>query len=124
MRSAGCGTVSTCLRGRWRARRSGWADASVSAPIWSGRVINMSAGGVYVRADLEAARYIEVGDLIGIRVSFGGEMSESIVMDATFRHAERDGDMVLLGFQFVEGDFSPETVHAIAEIRKTLAPFQ
>lgn len=109
----------------WLGGRVGQpAAASVSAPIWSGRVMNMSLGGIYIRADLEAARYIEVGDLAGVRVTFGGQTGEGVVVDATFRHAERDGDMVLMGFQFAERDSPEETVDTSAEMRKILDPFR
>ena len=118
--------ASAAARARfWLGGRVGEpAEATVSAPVWFGRVMDMSTGGVCIRADVEAARYIDVGDLIGVRVTFGGDLSDGILMDATLRHAEKDGQMVLMGFQFVEGDFSPEIVKAFEAVGRKLDSFR
>ena len=40
------------------------------------------------------------GDLVGVRLSFG-VADESCFADAQFRHAQVDGEALMLGFQFV-----------------------
>ena len=76
---------------------------SLERPVWSGKVVNLSKGGAYVRASLEAAKYLEVGDLMGFCFSVGeGEDREEIVVDAQFRHSQPDSEMALLGFEFID----------------------
>ncbi|MCK4600901.1 MAG: PilZ domain-containing protein [Phycisphaerae bacterium] len=76
------------------------AGTSAESPVWSGRTMNISAGGFQVRTDRDAAKSLEPGDIVGVRLGFGAEM-ETVYADAQFRHTEPAGESVLLGFQFL-----------------------
>ena len=111
-------------RADWQARASFWlggreaqpAEARVDAPIWSGRLADLSAGGLLVRVSGEAARYMDSGDIVGICLTFGAE-ERSIYLDAQLRHSDPDGEMALMGFQFVdlETDYAREALGVIAD---------
>jgi len=79
------------------------SEVNVEAPVWSGRVMNLSGGGLHVRASFEAAKYLEVGDIVGIHLMFGSE-DQAAFLDAQLRHCQRDNEMALMGFQFLEPD--------------------
>lgn len=73
---------------------------SPDRPLWSGRVINLSAGGFQLRMPHDAADQLQPGQIVGVRIWLGaGE--EPVYADAQFRHRQAaDGD-VRLGFQFI-----------------------
>jgi hypothetical protein len=87
-------------------------------------VIHLSRGGASVRADLEATEYVQIDDLVGIRFRFGqGPSPREIVVDARFRHAEPDGQMAILGFEFVDLEESQQAradLEALREIAEEL----
>jgi hypothetical protein len=103
--------------GGWEARPE---EASVEAPVWSGRILNVSSGGLLVRTSYEAAKYVEVGDILGLHIKFG-ENGRSVLVDAQLRHCARDGEMALLGLQFVEDPVRPENNAGVDTIRKMIA---
>jgi hypothetical protein len=76
------------------------AGGDLDNPVWAGQVRNISAGGVQVEADPEAVRMIEIGEMVGMHISFGPGQ-ESVRVDAQFRHLEKVGQDFLLGFQFL-----------------------
>ena len=102
----------------------GWevqpAENDPEAPVWSGRILNISGGGLLVRTSYEAAKYVEVGDVVGVQVSLGGTEQPALV-DAQVRHCERDGEMALIGMQFVETVGGPEANAGIEAIRLRIA---
>lgn len=74
------------------------ASPNISAPVWSGRVADLSAGGF--QAILSENANLEEGQTIGVRLAFGpGETS--VYCDAQFRHSCQQGDSWSLGFQFI-----------------------
>lgn len=76
------------------------ATGSPEHPIWTGRVVNISAGGFQVLSEDGAGEALDIGETVGVRISFGaGE--QTAFADAQFRHHQIvDGD-VHVGFQFV-----------------------
>ena len=108
----------------WQARVSFWLggrevepdQAHVDAPVWSGRLIDLSTGGLLVRVSIGAARYIEPGDIVGICLAFGAD-GRNVYLDAQLRHSDPDGEMALMGFQFVdvETDYAREALAVIAD---------
>ncbi|MHC4984824.1 MAG: flagellar brake protein [Planctomycetota bacterium] len=68
--------------------------------VWTGAVNNLSAGGFQVACHTYHGPQFEVGDLVGVRLSFG-LAEESCFADAQFRHAQMDGEALMLGFQFM-----------------------
>ncbi len=108
----------------WQTRAKIWLggreaepdEARVDSPIWSGRVEDLSLGGLLVRVSGEAARYIGLGDIVGICLTFGAE-DRSVYLDAQLRHYNPDGEMALIGFQFVDlvADYARDAIEAIAE---------
>ncbi|MHC4561481.1 MAG: flagellar brake protein [Planctomycetota bacterium] len=90
-------------------------EPTVGNPVWSGRVIDLSVGGALLRTDREAAEYIQAGDLVGVRVTFG-DTEGAAILDAQLRHAQPDNEMAMLGLQFVDTERSEETLTALGLI--------
>lgn len=76
------------------------AGTSADRPVWSGRVSNLSAGGLQIVAPRSPAELLEVGETVGIRLVFGAG-SNTVYADAQFRHAEPADNHALMGFQFL-----------------------
>lgn len=74
---------------------------SETCPVWSGRVVNLSAGGFQLMSSTPLGPMLEVGDSVGVRLSFGTGQ-ESAYADAQLRHVvlETSGQWSI-GFQFV-----------------------
>jgi len=73
---------------------------SQGKPVWSGKVEDLSAGGFQVRARGDVGMWLDVGDMVGLRMTFGvGD--EAVLANAQFRHCKPTDDGLLLGFQFV-----------------------
>jgi len=97
--------------------------ASPTTPVWSGRVVNISAGGLQVHVDAAAASEVEPGDTVGVRVSFGmGE--HAVYADAEVRHAEPLGAKAMVGFRFLGLDQTPEGRAAMQLIAAKVAEYQ
>jgi c-di-GMP-binding flagellar brake protein YcgR len=74
--------------------------ASPTTPVWSGRVVNISAGGFQLHVDTAAAGDVEIGDMVGVRIVFGmGE--QAVYADAEVRHIEPLGPKAMVGFRFL-----------------------
>ncbi|MFP4140171.1 MAG: PilZ domain-containing protein [Planctomycetota bacterium] len=90
-------------------------------PVWSATVGNISAGGVQVRASQDVADAVDVGETVGMHVSFGPGQG-SIRADAQFRHAEPvDGEGVLMGFQFLGLEASDEGKDTLMQIARKVS---
>jgi len=76
------------------------AGTDCEHPVWSGQVVNISAGGFQLAVDPNAARILEEGDCVGLRLVFGTG-GETVYADAQFRHAELIDGRAQLGFQFL-----------------------
>ena len=76
-------------------------------PVWSGQVLNLSAGGFLLSTPVQISDGLETGDTVGVRIVFGTE-GESVFADAQFRHMSIEGDRANLGFQFVGLTETPE----------------
>lgn len=101
----------------WLGGRTGKPDeASVDAPVWPGRVLDISKGGMLVRTSYGAAKYVEVGDIVGVQITFGGN-EMPIVVDAQVRHCARDGEMALIGLEFVDNPGGLEDNSGVEQIR-------
>ena len=94
-----------------------------SAQVWSGTATNISAGGVQLKTTHEPTRMLEAGDVVGMHLMFGLG-SEAVYADAQFRHVERDGDEVLMGFQFVGLGQTRKTQQVLKVISSKVAEFQ
>ena len=66
---------------------------------------------------------LEAGDAIGVRLIFGTD-GDTVYSDATFRHAEIQGDQALLGFQFIGLAQTPEGRVALQLLSSKVAEFQ
>jgi c-di-GMP-binding flagellar brake protein YcgR len=97
-------------------------DGSESdSPVWSGLVGNVSAGGVQIRAHVDVADAVDVGETVGMHVNFGPGQG-SIRADAQFRHAEpTDGEDVLMGFQFLGLEASDEGKETLMQIARKVS---
>jgi len=105
------------------------AEPSVTSPehpVWSGTVTNLSAGGFQLRTTQEATRFLEVGDIVGVRIVFGAA-EETVYADAQFRHWEPgdgDGGLALMGFQFIGLAQSHEGLEVIQFLNRKIREFQ
>lgn len=85
------------------------------SPVWSGRVTNLSAGGVQIQTSDDMEGTLDVGDTVGVRIVFGvGE--EVVYTNAQFRHMQCSDGEFFLGFQFVGLDQTPEGRAIIKQI--------
>ncbi len=73
---------------------------SKETPVWSGAVIDLSAGGFRCIVSGDMAPFLQTGQSVGVRVGFGPGQ-ESIYSDAHFRHCDTKGQNYSLGFQFL-----------------------
>jgi len=99
------------------------SDTMPDQPVWSGRIVNLSEGGFSVRTSHEAAKCIEAGDVVGVRLTFADDGTRTLYADAQFRHGEADGAMVLMGFEFIGMDRSEEGKEAIRAIRSEVEQY-
>ena len=99
------------------------AGTSPENPVWSGQVIDLSAGGFSVRVDNEAAEVLEAGAIVGVRLAFG-TAEDTTFTDAQYRHAEPDGEMTLMGFQFIGLAQTSEGQKALKMILRKMAELQ
>ncbi len=97
-------------------------SGSEDQPVWSGRVMDISAGGFQMTSADGGNDALEIGETVGVRISFGaGE--ETVYADAQFRHRqETDGD-IHLGFQFVGLAQTSEGRRALQRIGGRAAQF-
>ncbi len=96
---------------------------SPDRPVWSGRIINLSAGGFLLRTTDNSVRSIEEGDLVGTRVLFGaGE--EAIFADGQVRHIDPQPEHTVLGFQFIGMEQSEQGRDSLQAISQHTAEFQ
>jgi len=99
------------------------AGTTPENPVWTGRVLNISAGGFQLSLGGAAPKDMEPGDSVGVRISFGaGE--ETVYAEAQFRHIQRANGEAHLGFQFVALAQTPEGKHALELIGTKAAEFQ
>jgi c-di-GMP-binding flagellar brake protein YcgR len=103
------------------AEPNGTSDAT---PVWSGRVTNLSAGGFQVLSTAPLGPMLEVGDSVGVRLSFGSGQ-ESIYADAQLRQVVLEGvEQWTVGLQFVALAQSPEGREALMFIGRKVSEFQ
>ena len=96
-------------------------EPDVVVPVWSGRVLDLCEGGCYIRTNREVSRYIEVGDIVGLQLTIGeGEAIEHILIDAQFCRSDPDGEMSMVGLQFIGVDDSEQIRGAHEKIRAKL----
>ena len=99
-------------------------EADAVVPAWSGRVLDLSKGGCYVRTDNEVSRYIEVGDVVGLQLTIGeGDAPEQILIEAQLCRSDPDGDRLMVGLQFIDIDESEQTREAYEKIKAKLSEF-
>jgi hypothetical protein len=99
------------------------AAGSPTSPVWSGRVSNISAGGLQLVTDASASRDLDVGDDLGMRLTFGlGE--QAVYVDAQVRYLELAGQQVVVGLQFVGLDHTAEGRETLSIISARIAEYQ
>ncbi|MGC9455638.1 MAG: flagellar brake protein [Phycisphaerae bacterium] len=88
-----------------------------AAPVWTGRVLDLSAGGMRVAVDPGAAAELEEGVPVYVCLAFG-RAGRTVYSDAVVRHVESKERTTIVGLEFVELTGSPEgrkTLHFICE---------
>ncbi len=73
---------------------------SAEMAVWTGNIDNISAGGLQMSCTDYTGPQMQVGDAVGVHLSFGLGR-ESCFTDAQFRHFELRDGAAHLGFQFV-----------------------
>ena len=97
---------------------------SDTTPVWSGRVTNISAGGFQLLSTTNLGPMLELGDSVGVRLSFGSGQ-ESVYADAQLRHVVLEGaEQWSLGLQFVGLPQTPEGRQALMFIGQRVSEFQ
>lgn len=95
---------------------------SENQPVWSGRVVDISAGGFQMVSPDGNNEALDIGETIGVRISFGAG-GETVYADAQFRHRQEvDGD-IHLGFQFVGLAQTPDGRKTLQQIGGVAAQF-
>lgn len=92
-------------------------------PAWLGKVVNLSLGGLQVRTAVTARDYFEPGDVVNLAITFDQD-DDPITLAAYFRSGANDGDMALMGFEFIALDALPERTAAFDLIRKKVSEFK
>ncbi|MFP3938305.1 MAG: flagellar brake protein [Phycisphaerae bacterium] len=92
-------------------------------PVWTGRIKNISAGGFQMITDHAVADAVEMGEPVGVRLSFGTARS-SIYVDAQVRHIAPADSGALVGFQFVGLGQTDQGRHVLQEISSAVSDFQ
>ena len=99
------------------------AGTTPDQPVWSGQVVNISAGGFQLVSEHSLGDNLSPGDTVGVRISFGiGD--ETVYTDAQFRHCLEEGGKFRLGFQFVGLGLTPEGREALQIIGSKANQFQ
>ena len=94
-------TVVNLITGVYRPTSGGvYFSGADPRPVWSGRIADISAGGCQVIADEDIAGALEIGDVLGVRISFGAG-ADVVYADARFRRADDINEGYLLGLQFL-----------------------
>jgi len=104
-------------------------------PVWTGRVTDLSAGGLQLMLPVESLELLDPGYVVGVRVSFGAGSEQAVYADAQYRHATPaeekppapggpDGPCVLVGFQFVGLGQTREGQDSLERISYHVAEFQ
>jgi c-di-GMP-binding flagellar brake protein YcgR len=105
--------------GNWQDEPSG---ANAQTPVWMGTVSNISAGGLQILTDSNAANVLKMGNSVGVRLAFGAG-DQTVYADAQFRHIEAAGDKTLIGFQFIGLAQTPQGRHALDLISKKVGEY-
>lgn len=99
------------------------AGTTPDQPVWSGRVVNISAGGLQLTSQQRLGDAVSAGDIVGVRISFGvGE--QNVYADAQFRHALEEDGTTHLGFQFIGLGLTPQSREALQIIGTKASQFQ
>jgi c-di-GMP-binding flagellar brake protein YcgR len=99
------------------------AGMTPDRPIWSGSLVDISVSGFQVRASADAARFLEPGDIVGVRFLFGLE-EEPVYINAQFRRATFENNVANMGFQFAGVEQSLETMASLEIVVDKIDAFQ
>lgn len=99
-------------------------QASPQMPVWGGQVVDISAGGVQVRCSKEITETLDLGETVGMHISFG-LAQETVSIDAQYRHLESGSDTeALIGFQFVGLEQTPKGQEVLGQIGTWMNQFR
>lgn len=98
------------------------SGTSADHPVWSGSVVNFSAGGFQLTINAKAVDGLEVADAVGARLVFGAG-GEAIFADAQVRHVDIEGNKAGIGFQFLGLTETPEGRIALQMISAKVSEF-
>lgn len=99
------------------------AGVTPQTPVWSGRIMNLSLGGIQVTVSDSGVRLLETGDLLGVRMAFGAGQ-ETVFGDLQLRHIAADGDNTILGLQLLGLEQTSDGRKAIAVLGRRITEFQ
>jgi c-di-GMP-binding flagellar brake protein YcgR len=84
----------------WSGSKNCEPTGPTGAPVWSGTLMDFSAGGFRAVISGDDSLSLKEGDSVGVRIAFDNAR-ESIYSDAQFRRYDTVGKNISLGFQFV-----------------------
>ena len=99
------------------------AGTTPDKPVFTGRVTNLSAGGLELHTSDPIPEALEVGYLFGLHVSFGTD-GEPMFADAQLRRVARDEDHFVLGLQFVGLEQTSEGKKMLRFIASKVSEYQ
>ncbi|MFW6066177.1 MAG: flagellar brake protein [Planctomycetota bacterium] len=88
-----------------------------AAPVWTGRVLDLGAGGMRVAVDPGAAAELEEGTPVYVCLAFG-KAGRTVYSNAAVRHVEPRERTTIVGLEFLNLTDSPEgqkTLHFLCE---------
>lgn len=99
--------------------RAAICPGASAKPVWTGRVTNLSIGGLQMRCLVTALGFFAPGDQVQAKVWLEPH-SEPLQMQANYRRGLPDGAMALLSFQFAQASPQPETQAAMEALQARL----
>jgi c-di-GMP-binding flagellar brake protein YcgR len=99
------------------------AGTSPDRPVWTGRIVDLSAGGFSVRTTEESIRLLEPGYFVGTRLVFGVGQ-EAVYADASVRHIAAGEDGTVVGFQFLGLEYTDAGKQSLRTISRKVAEYQ
>ncbi len=98
------------------------AGTSPERPVWTGQVLNISAGGFRMRTGSDATYLLDPNDVMGTRLIFGTGR-ETVYADAQLRHAEPSEGGSLMGLQFLGLAQTPQGLKTLQFISSKVGEF-
>jgi len=92
-------------------------------PTWSANVVDLSLNGFGLRTSLDAGNLLEIGDLVGAKLTFP-DVAAPVYVNLQVRHVIAEGTMCLLGLQFAGMELTDEGREALDLLARKVREFE